>query len=679
MPRSRVVAVAIVLLIQVVGGLRAQKPLRINGDTVVVLDSVVVHSTRPAVTAGGASALIARPEWLPLGRAPSLEAVLRQIPLVQVRHNGRGQAHLTIRGSSERQVAVLLDGIPLSIGWDHRADLSVLPAGAVTSISLVRGLSSMLAGPNVLGGVVELGVARGPFALEVTSPMQADASVDYFGAFWIATRAAHLIRGADGKLMLRAGAGWRSSPGIAASSEVPIEFRKGTLRANTDSREGDGFLSANYLHRSGAWLALSAVGTKGERGIAAETELIEPRWWRESNLSRFVSTLSGGTGARTTPLGVGSVEVGAGLVANNSTTDSYTSSDYRTVSDVEIEKTRTGTFRFLGDHSIGRRGDFRATFTWAEVGNDETTYSVPGEAPASPDAYRQRLWSVAGELGWQVPATLSGIRDVRLAMGIANDGADTPETSGRPPVRRQHSLGGRIGATGLLGDRSLLHFSISRRARFPSLRELYSGSLGRLEPNPALRPELLTGIEAGTTMRIGNGEVQTVGFYHHLSDAIVRVSTPERKIKRINRDAIKSIGVEILGSASIGSTLLSGDVTLQRVRAYGESGAPTVAEYQPAILGGLNVVVPSRSWRLTTGLDYVGPQECVNADQSTPLKLNSSAALDIRVGRSWLRGRDRRPKLETTLGLENVTNANAYDRCGITRAGRTLLLEFRLR
>ena len=68
-----------------------------------------------------------------------------------VRRNSRGEMELSVRGSDSRQAAVLMDGVPLTLGWDHRADPSLVPLGGVERITLVRGLQSLLHGPNVLG------------------------------------------------------------------------------------------------------------------------------------------------------------------------------------------------------------------------------------------------------------------------------------------------------------------------------------------------------------------------------------------------------------------------------------------------------------------------------------------------------------------------------------------------
>ncbi|HEV2129988.1 MAG TPA: TonB-dependent receptor plug domain-containing protein, partial [Longimicrobiaceae bacterium] len=177
---------ALLLLLAALAG-AAEAPAQVRPDTLtrdsiaVPLPEVRVRVARPLATAGGASAVLVAIDSLRLAPAPTLEQVMRELPFVQVRENSRGEAQLSLRGSEARQVAVLVDGVPLSLGWDHRADLSVVPVAGAQSVLLVRGLSSVLHGPNVLGGVVEVGVSQGPFPLENPEPLRLRAGVDHLG------------------------------------------------------------------------------------------------------------------------------------------------------------------------------------------------------------------------------------------------------------------------------------------------------------------------------------------------------------------------------------------------------------------------------------------------------------------------------------------------------------------
>ncbi|CAA9305555.1 MAG: hypothetical protein AVDCRST_MAG11-1131, partial [uncultured Gemmatimonadaceae bacterium] len=108
------------------------------------LDSVVVTSGAAPVVVGGASAVVVRPDSLALPLPPGapLDRVLRQVPFLLLRQNSRGEAELSVRGSDSRQAAVLLDGLPLTLGWDHRSDPSLLPATGLQAVRVVRGLST---------------------------------------------------------------------------------------------------------------------------------------------------------------------------------------------------------------------------------------------------------------------------------------------------------------------------------------------------------------------------------------------------------------------------------------------------------------------------------------------------------------------------------------------------------
>src|SRR5687767_12731966 len=120
------------------------------------LEPVTVIGARAVAVVGGASAVVVRTEQLRSSPAPLLEEALRESPFVHVRQNSRGEMELSVRGSDSRQAAVLLQGVPISLGWDHRTDPSLVPITGAQSLVIVRGLSTLLNGPNTLGGTIEV-------------------------------------------------------------------------------------------------------------------------------------------------------------------------------------------------------------------------------------------------------------------------------------------------------------------------------------------------------------------------------------------------------------------------------------------------------------------------------------------------------------------------------------------
>ncbi|HSW30381.1 MAG TPA: TonB-dependent receptor [Longimicrobiales bacterium] len=670
-------AVALILLAAAPAGAQQRDTLRT--DTMVFrIPELRVTARRPITTVGGASAIEVTVDSLTLPPSPTVAEVLRELPGMHVRTNSRGEAEISVRGSESRQVAVLVDGIPITLGWDARTDVSVLPAAAPHEVNLVRGLSSILHGPNVLGGVVEMSVARG-FTFPSASSAQVTAGFDGEGGYGTtASASVPKVTGA-GQLLLRAGAGFRDSPGAPLASGVkePV-LTDDELRLNTDTRNLDGFLAFRYVRDAGGWLTFSATSFQGERGIAGELDVKNPRLWRYPHIARTIAVASAGTGDRTTPFGRGDMELSVGLDRGRSEITSYTDRSYDVTNGTEDGDSRTTTVRLLADHTLGSRGDLKAAATWADIRQDMDVSGVES-------AYRQRLSSYGLESVWRLVERSEGpLKAVRVSFGGALDHGDTPETGGLPAMDPMDDWGARLGLTALLGEgKTLLHAGVSRRGRFPALREVYSEALNRFEPNPDLHPERLVAYEGGVTTRLGSGQLQLVGFHHELSDAIRRITLPNKKRKRVNSDELTSTGAEVLVSQMVRSLELGGDFTLQSVELV-DPANPVSREPEnlPDASGSAYVRMP-----LVAGISaaaearYTGSQFCQHPDTGADVELGGGTLFNADVGRSWSVGRSRGgvlSRLEARAAVDNLADKLLYDQCGLPRPGRLLRLQLRL-
>lgn len=636
----------------------------IPADSVIPLEGVVVSSVRRAATTGGSSAVVADPDSLHVVPAPTLEAVLRALPFIAIRENSRGQAEISVRGSDSRQVAVLVDGIPLTLGWDHRTDPSIVPITGARSITLVRGLHSVLYGPNVLGGVVEVGITQPARPARTrggdASPYRISFGGDVHGTTSIAAVADHPLRTAGGDWRLRAGGGFRERGSVPVPDAVRDTFtREAGRRANSDLRHLDSFVAARYDAVDGRWAGLTASGYTSQRGVPPELHTGSPRLWRYPSESRLLAILSGGTGHRSTRWGTGDVEASVGLDLGRTEIERYETARFETVSGGETGAGRTLTVRLLGDHTLPAGGTVTGAATFADVSHEE---HISGAEPAK---YRQRLWSVASELAQPFGGSS------RLSTGIAIDGADTPETGGRPPLGALRAWGARIGLSTLVGENARLHAAATRRARFPSLRELYSGALGRFDPNPNLRPETLIGAEIGVTGTLGRLDVQGVGFHHRLSDAIVRTVTAEGLYRRVNQHEIRSTGLELLADLHVRPLRARADLMLQDVALTGWTGGGGSGrpEHQPRVRGNATLEAPIAA-RLgaVAAASYTGAQYCVHPDTGADVRLAPGAVLDLGLASAW----SGEIPVRASAFLQNATDAAMFDQCGLPQPGRTL-------
>lgn len=651
------------------------------------LPEVIVRAPRPTTAVGGAAAIEADVDSLPLPPAPSMEELFRELPLMHVRTNSRGEAEITARGSESRQVAVLVDGVPITLAWDARADVSVIPATALQSVTFVRGLSSMLHGPNVLGGVVEARIAQTTEQPEAASAL-VTIGTDDVGAYGASASGSLPLESSAGKLHLRGGLAFRDSPGdpLARNLRETVPGDDEDLRLNTDAENVSGFAAARFVSRGGAWASFSGSSFKEERGIAAELGLPDEdaRLWRYPHVSRTLAVLSGGTGFRKSPFGgEGDLEASVGLDRGRTDIDAYTSRDYSEIAGFEDAEDRTVTMRLLADQTLGERGDLRAAFTLADIHHDESL-SEDGNAE-----YQQRLWSVGAETGWRLVTADRGLQALDLSVGGAYDVSETPKSGGRPALGQISEWGARVGLSAVIQEgRTVLHAGVSRRGRFPALRELYSGALGRFEPNPDLEPEKLITTEAGVTRRLSRGEVQLVGFHNQLEDAVVRITLREfegdRRQKRVNQNEVTSTGLEFVGSYALGRLVLTGDATVQQVELSEAEGVEKhEPENMPEVFGSLGAQFPvlDRTY-LGTNVAYKGKQFAINGVTGEDERLDAEAVVDAYISRTWplrtMRTGRIFTRVETRLSVDNIGDVALYDSWGLPEPGRRIRLELRI-
>lgn len=681
----------------------AQTPDTLRQDTVYEIEPIAVRAVRPSATTGGVSAIQVRLDSVRFRPAPLLEDILRELPLVQVRTNSRGEAQLALRGAEERQIAVLLDGIPLTLGWDHRTDLSVIPMTAARTIQLVRGMSSVLHGPNVLGGVVEIGLAAGPIG--PVRPLRLAAGVDDEGGYALGVVGAAEPKLDDARLVVRGGVGRRQRDGFEAPHGAEPAYYPALgssgLRVNSDLEHTDGFVSARFEHEDGAWASASSTAFVATRGVPPELSDDGPRLWRYPEAWRSVTVVAAGLGGIENGLGVGAVELDLGLDLSGTRIEDFARPDqpedpalpvdafYRTVAGTEDSDDRTVTARLEGTQRLESGLSIATAATLAEVRHDEVIeVDLDTATPAAfPAAFRQRLWSVAAEA--DMPFRIGGLGPItggRVSAGLAYDGADTPEAGGAEAGATMTEWGGRVGLSASTAGGLLLHTALSRRGRFPALREMYSAALGRFEPNPGLRPELLTAIEAGFTGRFGPYDLQLVGFHQRLDDAIVRGAPPEgstARYQRVNRDRIRSTGIELMAGYSTGRFALETELTLQDVEVVEPGSLAVRAEYEPEVAGGVGGTMPLFAGiEAGAEIEYWGRQFCSSPQpgQESYQELAPEARGDVQLARTFRMpsGLATFQRLGLELAVDNVTDAAIYDQCGLPQPGRTLRLQLRL-
>lgn len=125
---------------------------RLGEIAVSVVDDTTQVGARTTVTAEEISAYT---------DSNTLEKALNLLPSVTETQVGRrNEKSVSIRGFEMRQIAVMVDGVQSAMPYDYYPDLQTYTTGSLSEIQVSKGLSSVLAGPNTMGGIINMVTKR---------------------------------------------------------------------------------------------------------------------------------------------------------------------------------------------------------------------------------------------------------------------------------------------------------------------------------------------------------------------------------------------------------------------------------------------------------------------------------------------------------------------------------------
>ena len=91
----------------------------------------------------------------------TLDSAIALLPGVDISKVGRkNETSAGIRGFEMRQITVMIDGVPTTLPYDAYPDLARVLTGDLSEIQVSKGLSSVLNGPNAMGGVINMVTKR---------------------------------------------------------------------------------------------------------------------------------------------------------------------------------------------------------------------------------------------------------------------------------------------------------------------------------------------------------------------------------------------------------------------------------------------------------------------------------------------------------------------------------------
>ena len=655
-------------------------PALAQGQGAGSMEEVILTAPREP-TRASRPALVLDHEALQVRQSVAVADVFRTVTGVFVRTNSRGQAVPRIRGAEERQTLVFLDGAPLAVPWDGRADLSLLPAGLIERIEVTRGLAPIEYGPNAVAGAIDL----------VTHVPQEGASLR-----------AEIQGGSLGLRNINAVAGFGPDSGwsfVAAGSAIDrdavriadkesVAFDPSTTRARTNTdMSGDSLFAAAVHAGVSHFLRASLLHGRAQRGVAAQGDLnpatgglnpaaASPRFWRMPERDLTQATLNGNWNLRE----------GVELRLNgwrqwfDQTIDAYRGYSYRVLRERERGRDRTTGAR-LALSTIVDRATLRFVATVQDSTHRQTDSATATEQAADlveePELrYRQRLLTAGVEADLRLSDTLTS------TVGLALDQAVTPLTGDKPAQESLSATGWSAGLRWTPSDSLSAVAMLGQRSRFPTPRELFGVALGRFLLNPDLRPE--RSLLADIGVQYNASAALTLDFTlwandsdDTLSQRVVTTNNSSRR-QRYNMNGSLTYGIEgaaaLALTESIGASLSIGLQDEQLAR--DESGLRRNLLHRPGEQ--LNLAL---DWHATPSLDiraelsYVGRAYDL-ADDGADIHLPSSTSFGLRGVMKVGQTHDR--DIYLTAAVDNLTDALILPQSGLPAPGRSFHIGIRI-
>lgn len=640
------------------------------GDTVVLLPEVTVERARPGGDARRRlpTASVTELEAGASGRAlETLADLLGQAAGVRVQQYGGLGAFSTIslRGAPPGQVAVFLDGAPITAAAHSIVSLGDLPATAVERIEIYRGASPLDLGPAAPGGAINLVTLASP-GLRTARVMR--------GAFgtWEARGSAGGRRGAFSGLVH---AGHQASRGdfrFPDDNGTPFNLEDDSLSARVNNR-----FAATSLLGSATWQAPNgwtlcaradrfekAQGVPGLGAVPAlQTRLGLTRTLgrlavtREGSGARPGVRLAGGLAREHTRFRDPAAELGLG----------YHDTDDRTGGkDVLIDL----SWRDL-PHGLTLSGGGGVRHEWSR------TADAADGAPDPPPSRRLRAaahaslqWRPRGE---RLVLHLAARRDRMTDRIHWVDGGGIARAS---EVRRTLAAP-QVGARVLLGGGADLRANLSSARRAPDFLELF-GNQGSVLGNPALLPERSRNADVGLAWSgpLAGFDVtlDLAHFETRAEDLVVYVRHSQSSVRAENISRARIRGEELsLRVAAPGGIAWSGGLTRLATRDQGPvphwNGRRL--PLRPGIQGFTRLDARFRGFRAAADLHYIGDDFLDRANlQRVPDRMLAGASLSWGPAAGGLR---------FTVEGKNLGDDRVSDVGGFPLPGRAVFASCELR
>lgn len=603
-------------------------------------------------------------------------SAVNMLPGVTLQNLGaRNERLVHVRGFNSRQVPLFIDGIPVYVPYDGNVDLNRFTTFDIGEIDVSKGFSSVLYGPNTLGGAINLVSRRPTRRLEgnVGTGVGFDSHFDY--NFY----QGHVNVGTNqGTWYAQGGFSYLDRQFFRLSEDFePTRSEDGGRRDNSGNTDYKGSFKLGYTPNDTDEYAISYYNQNGRKDTppyAGTDPTVSPRFWRWPYWNKesvyFVS--------RTAFLEDHYVKTRLYYDTFENALDSYDDATYTTQRRPFAFASKYDDYTFgagleygttiLDDHLI------KASFSYKQDVHrevDDLNQGTPTER------YADQLFSYGLE------DTITLTDRLKLSLGVSHDSQDqlqarafTSGVSERFPLYNRSAINGQGGLFYDVTDNTQVHAFVARKTRFPTIKDRYSFRLGSAIPNPQLEPEDTLNYELGFDSRQGPVEFGASFFYSDIANAIESVTIAPTACSRPPCFQLQNIGkAEHLGYEAFATYTLDDTLKLHANYTFLDRNNRTNPNIRPLDTPKHKVFayLEYTPWQYTR---FIASTEYNSSRfSSSDGRRQADAFLIGNLKAVWLVRKD----LDAEFGVNNVSDENyAYEE-GFPEPGRTYFMNANFR
>lgn len=505
-----------------------------------------------------ASSDILTPETFKQFEKQDVAGALAIVPGVTLDKSGnRNEMLVRVRGFNSKQVPVYYDGVPIYIPYDGNLDLSRFLTSGLASLEVSKGYTSLLQGPNQLGGSINLITQQPKKPLEGSISYRQGWSQGERNA---RDREASLGMKADsGFLQLNGSQLTRDFTGLAHDVSNPVAGINGK-RSNSASDDKRGMIKLGWTPRESDEYLFSWISQQGNKNSPpyAGTAAMQPRYWQWPEYDKQSLYYQGMT------------VLGENFTLKSRAFHDTFKNTLLMYNSAAALRNKQGSYSHYDDSSNGASLQLAASVRDSDILSlaahwKDDVHREQGYRKGPVDRYADRTWSLATEYQWMIGEALEAVAGVSYDWRQSLEGLkhERNGTLTRYDDNRQQAFNWQTLVKYHFDGGDTLSFSLADRTRFPTQKERYTTSRPAYAltalVNPHLQPERARIIDLSWSGALGEFWRYEIGaYYNHLTNTILSHDIDAQTVQNRNSGEVNYRGLDVGLNGTLGEKARAG-------------------------------------------------------------------------------------------------------------------------